>query len=867
MKSFHQTIMFLTVVIFVCPLFASERHFTPFVIPAQCSPNSEIQFQYSPIAKQDRLSVNENHFYSSRGRVRLWGVNFSFEANFPSYSDAKQIAERLAKAGINAVRLHHMDTANWPRGIWNADGSTLCPEAIDRLDYFIDQLAIHGIYVDLNLHVGKEHSKTLGLPESPENYDKMASLFVPQIIEAQKIYARRLLEHQNKYRPWRYADDPAIAIVEITNENSLFMWSAPRVLPALPPFYANILQEKYNRWLKAKYGTTEKLAAAWYAGSTALGDTLLSGGDFENVSPDKSIPDNWRLEQHDTAKAEITTAVFEGRNALCIRPAVIDGTDWHLQFSQGNLSIRKGQGYTVELQITAAKERPVTISIIQAHSPWKNLGLYKTILAGSGWKQVRLAFTATEGDDNARINVVFGNDDAPIYLAGMKLQSGADFGPGKDESIEPGTVRVFGEIESEVRQLDRLMFLAETEKTFFDAMRNYLKKDLSCRAMITGTIVFGPLGLYAQSDMDFIDAHAYWQHPRFPHKSWDPNDWFIEQKAMTDYPAESTLIELAAERLAGKPFTVTEYNHPAPSDSQAECVPMIASFAAAQDWDGVWLYTYSHSNDNWGRDFMNSYFDVDTNPAKWGFVPAGAAIFRFDRITAFQSETSFSCPMTASPMENAARLYFDYNGSLLGYIRENWRQTAPNRNLYDLFTHEIKTITLSRSNQYYKEVRPLQYTKIDWNVTEQNEGVYFADSAKTLALTGHSERFSKITDGMFQITSPSQASITITPLDNKQTFQSSKILIVVCGRCENTGMQFSADRRTVGKNWGKGPVRIEPVEGIIDTSKLFEGPYKEADRKCFALNPDGTKKTEVPIAAGKIEMAAKYGTMWYLIEK
>jgi hypothetical protein len=80
-------------------------------------------------------------------------------------------------------------------------------------------------------------------------------------------------------------------------------------------------------------------------------------------------------------------------------------------------------------------------------------------------------------------------------------------------------------------------------------------------------------------------------------------------------------------------------------------------------------------------------------------------------------------------------------------------------------------------------------------------------------------------------------------------------------------MQFSADRRTVGKNWGKEPVRIEPVEGIIDTSKLFEGPYKEADRKCFALNPDGTKKTEVPIATGKIELSAKYGTMWYLITK
>ena len=861
MRIIHQYSMFLTAVIFVCPSFASEGHFTPFVIPAKYDPNSEIQFQYSPIAERDRLSVKENHFYSSRGRVRLWGVNFSFEANFPSYSDAQRIAERLAKTGINAVRLHHMDTANWPRGIWNADGSTFCPEAIDRLDYFIDQLALHGIYVDLNLHVGKEHSKTLGLPEPPENYDKMISLFVPQIIEAQKIYARRLLEHQNKYRPWRYADDPAIAIVEITNENSFFMWSAPQVLPALPPFYANILQEKYNRWLKAKYGTTEKLAAAWSAGSTALGDNLLSGGDFENVSPDKPIPDNWKLEQHDTAKAEIAAAVFEKQKALCIKPVAIDGTDWHLQFSQENLSIRKDQSYTVELEIAAAKERPVTISITQNHSPWKNLGLYKTISPESKWKQIRFAFTATEGDDNARINVVFGNDDAPIYLAGMKLRSGADFGPGKNEAIEQGTVCVFGEIESEARQLDRMMFLAEMEKTFFDTMRNYLKKDLGCRAMITGTIVFGPLGLYAQSDMDFIDAHTYWQHPKFPHKSWDPNDWFIEQKAMTDYPEESTLIELASQRLSGKPFTVTEYNHPAPLDSQAECVPMIASFAAAQDWDGVWLYAYSQSNDNWGRNFMNSYFDVDTNPAKWGFVSSGSLIFKRGAFcNAYQFE---SLATTGQPvLETLSQIHLNHGTNMTASLSKQ--------------PTDYLNLVLFRSLQADKKTWQTIFRCPSTARTSWNEGFYFADSANYCVAVGHTEHFKKATiysgsfepdaqtTGKIQISSPQFATVTIVAMDGDTLRESKKILIAACGRCENTDMKFSDDRRTVGTNWGKGPARIETVEGTI---VLPTNLKKTGNQRCFALNPDGTKKTEVPIVAGKIELSAKYGTMWYLITK
>jgi hypothetical protein len=859
MKFTHRNITFLIVFSCICPLLASDEHFAPFVIPTKYDPNSEIQFQYSPITEQDRLSAKE-HFYSSKERVRLWGVNFSFEANFPTHADAQQIAERLARAGINAVRLHHMDTANWPRGIWNPDGKTLCPEAIDRLDYFIDQLAKHGIYADLNLHVGKEHSKTLGLPESPENYDKMVGIFTPQIIEAQKDYARQLLEHQNKYRPWRYADDPAIAIVEITNENSLFMWSAPRVLPALPQFYADILQQKYNQWLKAKYGLTDKLAAAWSADSVPLGPDLLTNGDFKKQSTEKSVPDNWRLEQHETAKAKISIAAFEGRAALRIEPLHIDGTEWHLQLNQPNLRIQKGQTYTVTAQIAADKERPIVISLMQADSPWKNLGLYHNLTIGPKSKQVRLVFTAADSDTNARINVAFGNSEVPIYLADITLQTGAQFKPDKTESLEQGTVRVFGEIESKARQLDRMMFLAETEKAFFDDMCNFLKKDLGCKAMITGTIVFGPLGLYAQSDMDFIDAHAYWQHPRFPNKPWDAGDWLIEQKAMTDYPQQATLFELASERLAGKPFTVTEYNHPAPLDSQAECVPMIASFAAAQDWDGVWLYTYSHSNNNWGRDFMNSYFDVDTNPAKWGFIPAGAAMFRFNLHSGIEKSSLYGLTDAEKPLARLAGLHLEHGSNLFEILQQRL-----SRSLWSWANVCQEQIAIQLPDgQQAKNGFPRNPSKMIWQIDPAGKGGYFVQDSLSRTLTGYASGFERITESIIRITSPEETTLTITTLDNKPIADSSKILITACGRCENTDMKFSADRKTVGTNWGTDPVRIETVEGTIDLSKILKDMGKI---KTFVLNSNGTKKTEVPITNGKIELLSKYETMWYLITK
>ena len=182
-----------------------------------------------------------------------------------------------------------------------------------------------------------------------------------------------------------------------------------------------------------------------------------------------------------------------------------------------------------------------------------------------------------------------------------------------------------------------MRFLAETEKAYFDALRSFIKKDLGAKALVTGTIVFGPLGLYAQSDMDYVDAHAYWHHPNFPGRPWDPANWTVEQVAMVDRPKESTLPGLSACRLQGKPFTVSEYNHPAPNDYQAECVPMLSSWAAAQDWDGIWLFAYSHSTSQANHESFDSFFDIDANPAKWGFMPAGALIFRDGGIAPFRN--------------------------------------------------------------------------------------------------------------------------------------------------------------------------------------------------------------------------------------
>lgn len=205
----------------------------------------------APAGKHGFIQARSGHFYFQDGtRAKFWGTNLVFSACFPSKEQAKILADRLAFFGFNVVRLHHMDFYFEPEGIFK----DTCPECadpqmkktgilserqLDRLDYLIYQLKIRGIYVDMNLLVSRHFTKADGVAGADrlEMAAKPASFFDPRLIELQKQYAKDLLTHFNPYTRLRYCDDPTVALVEITNENSIFMSERKN----LPSYYSNQL--------------------------------------------------------------------------------------------------------------------------------------------------------------------------------------------------------------------------------------------------------------------------------------------------------------------------------------------------------------------------------------------------------------------------------------------------------------------------------------------------------------------------------------------------------------------------------------------------------------------------------------------------
>ncbi len=299
-----------------------------------------------------------------------------------------------------------------------------------------------------------------------------------------------------------------------------------------------------------------------------------------------------------------------------------------VQINQPGLAFKADQAYTLSFRARADAPRRISIDAMQAHDPWKLLWSTELPLANE-WKSYQFVFRPSETDANARVGFSrLGAAAGTVEFADVSLRPGGVFGIEAGETL--GNLHFVAKADYSRRtpeaQRDWIAFLWDVEERYWDGMYRFLKKDLKVNAPVLGTQMgWSPAPIQAR--LDLIDSHAYWQHPHFPHRQWDPADWVVNNLPMTGRPDGGTLPGLALSRVAGKPFICTEYNHSAPNTFAAETFPLIFAFAALQDWDGVFAFAYSHRQDDWNAGKIPSFFDVDQHPTKMATLPAAAALF------------------------------------------------------------------------------------------------------------------------------------------------------------------------------------------------------------------------------------------------
>ena len=319
--AFAHALMQVLVALAMATTVWADENWVPFHLPWEAPPGAIADARFlldPPAGKHGPISIRDGHFSFANGsRVRFWAVNLSGEGCLPPREIAPRAADRLAKFGFNLVRLHGLDS-RWGNMLFpkkRPTPNTSTKGKLDKLDYFVAELEKRGIYVNLNLHVARHFMPGDGLPQTELlGYGKYCVLFDPRMIELQKDYARMLLTHRNPYTGHTYAADPAVVVVELTNEDSLFGgWtsgflrgrqSKPNAgtWSDIPPYYGEELTRFYNQWLAKRFPTREALAAAWQGGARAPGAQLLQNGDFSAGTR------GWELSRQKGASASLEVA-------------------------------------------------------------------------------------------------------------------------------------------------------------------------------------------------------------------------------------------------------------------------------------------------------------------------------------------------------------------------------------------------------------------------------------------------------------------------------------------------------------------------------------------------------------------------------
>jgi len=203
------------------------------------------------------IAVKDGQFiHSKTGQpVRFWAVNGpSGEAK--DLPTLRSIARTLAKRGVNLVRVHS-------GGFFDESGNA-DPAKIKHAQDIVQAMKEQGIYTHISIYF------PLWLKPKPNT--PWAQGYDGKTVAFSTLYFNP--DFQKQYQSWWKAllttptadgkqllDDPAVASVEIINEDSFFFWTfKPADFPAPQ---RQLIESQFAAWLTTKYGSLDKALAKW----------------------------------------------------------------------------------------------------------------------------------------------------------------------------------------------------------------------------------------------------------------------------------------------------------------------------------------------------------------------------------------------------------------------------------------------------------------------------------------------------------------------------------------------------------------------------------------------------------------------------
>ncbi len=827
----------------------------------------------APAGKYGFVRVADGHFVTDAGPIRFHATNLTGPANFPEHADADKLANRLARLGINCVRLHFMDTwyTNFmpqpTQAILANDTETqrnLDPKQLDKLDYMIAAFKNRGIYVNMNLHVGRTLDERDGFDgvKHLSWANKGIGQILDGMIELQKEYARKLLTHVNAYTGNAYTDEPAVAMIEISNEDGLTGYYYNGTLDRLPEPYASEVNAKWNEWLHAKYANASALQSAWTWKNEPLRDEQIPEGRFDK--PVAFDDKDWSFRPGD---AQGSARVEDGALKVTVTR---NGNAYDAKVIR-KVSLKKGQLYTLSVRIRRTEGEGawrLSLAMASVQNGWSSVGLQEMIPVGKEWKTVNRVFEATEDDAKAILQLTQ-LKVGKYELDDFSLQRGAELQWEPVQGFDTkqlAAARAGDNLMPPKARLDYVRFLFDLENAYWTGMAEYVRNELKAKPPISGTQL-GYSPPYIQAKLDYVDIHGYWHHPRGGWISLTAKEpWKIGNTSMVN--SLGNILSMGGKRVLGKPYTISEYNHPYPNQFGAEAQPMLAIYGSLQGWDGIFQYSYNHYvNDFEAKAMPWCFFDLIARTDALAHFPACSAIFvrgdvrqAKELVPAVVDEESCREYLVARRSRTYSISSQGYDGNLVAVHRTGVKFAEGSPATDPVKLPADQKVFVSDTGE------------ITWNKEIPGAAYLAVNTPNTKLFTGFpKERTIELGDVTLKIGKTRLDWTTVSLVSRNATGfgsggRDASILLAATGDAGNAGRVLKQVDKTNITLTDRGHAPMM-VEGIPATLTL---PSQPAKTRCYALDTHGDRMEELPVkevaGGSEIVIGPQYKTVWYEVE-
>lgn len=398
-------------------------------------------------------------------------------------------------------------------------------------------------------------------------------------------------------------------------------------------------------------------------------------------------------------------------------------------------------------------------------------------------------------------------------------------------------------------------FIAETERAFAREMRAFIRDELGCAAPLTalnGASDSRACFEVARGEYDYVDWHAYVDHPTFLGERWKLPATLKNKNTIRN--GGRGVLERAWMRLADRPVTATEWQFAAPGEYRAAGGLLMGAYAAAQAYDGIWRFSWAESVGAATNAYRKSvgFFESTGDPVSLESERAAVCLYRrgdlventreylnqINPLLLNKPQEGVVKSMNSSEGTQWAAWYAKIGSVLSTNAFENGEISA---GIWPGPTTNNKTVVM----------RHLGLTSVGGDlppaaggqVVVRKDSGYFA--VNTENTSGGFAESGTIDGGALTATvRGGPAAVWASTLDGRGFAASERILVTHLTDVVNSGIRFADEGRTTLLGWGSLPHLMR--DGQADISmRLGRGDFR-----VYSLSRDGSRRVQVPFTYG-----------------